>query len=146
LADGARLACGGLEGGPGGLFVLPTILVDVRPDMSIARDEVFGPVLCVLPFDTEEEAIAIANDTQFGLAAGIWTQNVQRAHRVANQVRAGTVWINAYRVVGYNAPFGGYKQSGWGRENGMQALDEYLETKTIWIELSGATRDPFTIG
>ncbi|MEH2498887.1 acyl-CoA reductase-like NAD-dependent aldehyde dehydrogenase [Bradyrhizobium sp. AZCC 1678] len=146
LADGARLACGGLEGGPGGLFVLPTILVDVRPDMSIVREEVFGPVLCVLPFDTEEEAIAIANDTQFGLAAGIWTQNVQRAHRVANQVRAGTVWINAYRVVGYNAPFGGYKQSGWGRENGMQALDEYLETKTIWIELSGATRDPFTIG
>ncbi len=146
VAEGARVACGGTDAGPGGLFVPPTVLVDVTPDMTIAREEVFGPVLCVLPFDTEQEAIAIANDTEFGLAAGIWTQNVQRAHRVANRVRAGTVWINAYRIVGYNAPFGGYKQSGRGRENGMQALDEYLETKTVWIELSGATRDPFTIG
>lgn len=146
VSEGARVVCGGPDAGPGGLFIPPTILVDVTPDMEIVRDEVFGPVLCVLPFDTEDEAIAIANNTEFGLAAGIWTQGVQRAHRVANAVRAGTVWVNAYRVVAYNAPFGGYKQSGWGRENGMQAIEEYLETKTIWIELTGATRDPFTIG
>ncbi|MFG1266079.1 aldehyde dehydrogenase [Xanthobacter aminoxidans] len=146
VAEGARVACGGADGGPGGLFVPPTILVDVTPQMTIAREEVFGPVLSVIPFDTEEEAIAIANDTEFGLAAGIWSLNLQRAHRVANKVRAGTVWLNAYRVVAYNAPFGGFKQSGSGRENGVGAVDEYLETKTIWIELSGATRDPFTIG
>ena len=146
VAEGARLACGGPDAGPGGLFVPPTVLVDVTPGMTIARDEVFGPVLAVIPFDTEEEAIAIANDTDFGLAAGIWSLNIQRAHRVANKVRAGTVWLNAYRVVAYNAPFGGFKQSGSGRENGVGAVDEYLETKTVWIELSGATRDPFTIG
>jgi acyl-CoA reductase-like NAD-dependent aldehyde dehydrogenase len=146
VEQGARVAHGGLEGGPGGLFVRPTILVDVNRDMTIVREEVFGPVLTVLPFDTEEEAVAIANDTEFGLAAGVWTLNVQRAHRVANRLRAGTVWINAYRTVAYNAPFGGYKQSGWGRENGMAVLDEYLETKTIWVELSGATRDPFVLG
>lgn len=146
VAEGARVVCGGGPGEAGGLFVQPTVLVDVRPDMTIAREEVFGPVLSVLPFDTEEEAIAIANDSRFGLAAGVWTQNVQRAHRMANRLRAGTVWINAYRVVAYNAPFGGYKQSGSGRENGLHAVDEYLETKTVWIELSGATRDPFTIG
>ncbi|MEP9349439.1 aldehyde dehydrogenase [Xanthobacter sp. KR7-225] len=146
VAEGARLACGGPDAGPGGLFVPPTVLVDVTPDMTIAREEVFGPVLSVIPFDTEEEAIAIANDTEFGLAAGIWSLNIQRAHRVANAVRAGTVWLNAYRVVAYNAPFGGYKQSGSGRENGAGAVEEYLETKTVWVELSGATRDPFTIG
>lgn len=146
VKEGVRLACGGPEAGPGGLFVPPTILVDVTPDMTIAREEVFGPVLSVIPFDTEEEAIAIANDTEFGLAAGIWSLNIQRAHRVANKVRAGTVWLNAYRVVAYNAPFGGYKQSGSGRENGAAAVEEYLETKTVWVELSGATRDPFTIG
>jgi aldehyde dehydrogenase (NAD+) len=146
VAEGATLACGGADASPGGLFIPPTILTGVTPDMGIAREEVFGPVLCVIPFDDEEEAIRIANDTEFGLAAGVWTLNVQRAHRMAGRIRAGTVWINAYRVVAYNAPFGGFKQSGWGRENGLQAVDEYLETKTVWVELSGATRDPFTIG
>lgn len=138
VEEGAELACGGLSAKEGGLFVAPTVLTGVRNDMRIAREEVFGPVLTVIPFDTEDEAIAIANDTEFGLAAGIWTLNVQRAHRLAARVRAGTVWINAYRVVAYNAPFGGYKQSGLGRENGMAALDEYLQTKTVWVELSGA--------
>lgn len=146
LAEGASLACGGEAAAQGGLFVPPTVLTGVTSDMSIARQEVFGPVLAVIPFDTEEDAIRIANATEFGLAAGVWTLNVQRAHRVTNRLRAGTVWINAYRVVAYNAPFGGYKQSGLGRENGMGGLEEYLETKTVWVELSGATRDPFVLG
>lgn len=146
LAEGAMLACGGEAAPQGRLFVPPTVLTGVTSDMAIAREEVFGPVLAVIPFDTEEEAISIANASEFGLAAGVWTLNVQRAHRVANSLRAGTVWINAYRVLSYNAPFGGYKQSGLGRENGMDAIEEYLETKTVWVELSGATRDPFVLG
>jgi aldehyde dehydrogenase (NAD+) len=113
--------------------------------MTVAQEEIFGPVLAVIPFDTEEEAIALANDSRYGLAAGVWSLNVQRAHRVANRLRAGTVWINAYRIVSYNAPFGGFGHSGVGRENGLQAVEEYTETKTIWIEMSGVTKDPFTI-
>ncbi len=145
-AEGAKLAYGGRQAPQGGFFVQPTILTQVNNRMDIAREEVFGPVLSVITFDTEEEAIRIANDTRYGLAAGIWTQNVQRAHRVATQLRAGSVWINAYRVTAPFAPFGGFKHSGIGRENGSDGMESYLETKTVWVELSGNLRDPFKLG
>lgn len=146
MEAGATVFCGGTDSGPGGLFVPPTILTDVRPDMEIVQEEVFGPVLVVLPFETEDEALTLAHDTKFGLAAGLWTQNVQRAHRIANRLRVGTTWINSYRVVAYNAPFGGFGLSGLGRENGLHAINEYLETKSIWIEIAGMPRDPFKMG
>lgn len=145
VAEGATLAYGGASTELGGYFIRPTLLTGVRNDMHVAQEEIFGPVLAVIPFDTEEEAIALANDSRYGLAAAVWSLNVQRSHRVANRLRAGTVWINAYRIVAYNAPFGGFGHSGIGRENGMQAVDAYTETKTVWVEMSGATKDPFTI-
>lgn len=146
-AAGARFACGGGSNASlGGYFIEPTVVVDVDPSMEIVRDEIFGPVLSVLSFETEEEAVAIANHTRYGLAAGIWTRSGQRGHRMAHAVRAGTVWINAYRVVAPNVPFGGFKASGLGRENGIDAMKHYTEPKAIWVELTGATRDPFTVG
>jgi aldehyde dehydrogenase (NAD+) len=145
-AEGARLVTGGGRPVGPGYFVEPTIFGDVDNGMGIARDEVFGPVLAALRFADEDEAIALANATEFGLAAGVWTRDVQRAHRMARALRAGTVWVNAYRAVGPMAPFGGYKSSGMGRENGLQAVAEYTELKTVWIELTGATRDPFQLG
>jgi aldehyde dehydrogenase (NAD+) len=133
--QGARLVSGGHRVGERGFFVEPTIFEDVTDQMSIARDEIFGPVVSVLSFDSAEEMIARANDTHYGLAAGIWTKNLDKAHWYARQVRAGTVWINCYHVVQATTPFGGFKMSGQGRENGEAALEHYTETKTVTIKL-----------
>jgi aldehyde dehydrogenase (NAD+) len=146
--DGARLATGGRkpEAYPDGLFVEPTVFVDVKNDMRIAREEVFGPILSVIPFATEEDALRIANDSDHGLAAGVWTTNLQQAHRMVRGLRVGTVWVNAYRLVSFDVPFGGVKQSGYGRENGPEGLRAYQQSKTVWIEMSGQVRDPFKLG
>jgi aldehyde dehydrogenase (NAD+) len=146
--DGATVTAGGAPPEElGGYFMAPTILSDVRPQMRIAQEEVFGPVLAVMTFSTDEEAVALANSTPYGLAAGVWTESIRRAHRIAARLDAGTVWINTYRSVAPNAPFGGVKQSGIGRESGVDSVLEYTETKTVWVETADASdRDPFRLG
>jgi aldehyde dehydrogenase (NAD+) len=119
------------------------VFADVTNQMRIAREEIFGPVVGVIKFKTEEEAVAIANDTEYGLVAGIWTRNVGRAHRVAAQIQAGMVWVNTYRFIRYNIPYGGYKVSGLNRENGAEGLEPYFETKSTIINLGGAYPDAY---
>jgi aldehyde dehydrogenase (NAD+) len=133
--DGAKCVTGGKRFGDRGYFVEPTLFTDVTDDMRIARDEIFGPVLSVLKFSDVDEIVRRANDTNFGLAAAVWTRDVAKAHRFASRVRAGTIWVNCYDVFDAAAPFGGFKQSGLGRELGEAGLAAYTETKTVTVAL-----------
>ena len=147
--EGAEARLGGeradVEGCGSGLFVQPTIFTGVRNDMTIAREEIFGPVLSVIPFDDEDEAVHIANDSPYGLAAGVWTEDVRRMLRMSEALDVGTVWVNTYRAVSFMAPFGGRGASGFGRENGLRAMDEFLQTKTVWISMTDKSPDPFAM-
>jgi aldehyde dehydrogenase (NAD+) len=149
VGEGATLLAGGRrpdsEVLAAGLFVEPTVFGDVRNDMRIAREEVFGPVLSVIPFRDEDDAVRIANDSDYGLGAGVWTRDMARAFRMSERIQAGTVWVNSYRAVSYMSPFGGYKDSGLGRENGIAAIQAYLQTKSVWINTGAPTGNPFTI-
>ena len=147
--EGARCVLGGGPytgpGARGNQFVKPTIFTNVDNHMRIAQEEVFGPVLSVIPFDTEEEAIRIANDVEFGLAAGVWTNNMGRAIRMSEKLHAGTVWVNTHRSVSYTSPFGGYKSSGIGRESGRDSILEYMQVKSVWIAHQPNASNPFIL-
>ena len=149
-AEGAKCILGGGPATspdlPGGQFVEPTIFTDVKPEMRIAKEEVFGPVLSIIGFDDEKQAIEMANNTIYGLAAGVWTEDIGRAIRVSKAIKAGTVWVNTYRAVSYMMPFGGMKYSGLGRESGIESIRGYLETKSTWISYAqGAPANPFVL-
>ena len=137
--EGAALVAGGerIDIGTGkGYFVQPTVFADVKPEMTISREEIFGPVLATIEFADLDEAIARANDSPYGLAAGIWTKDVKKAHYVAKKLQAGTVWINTYNIYDTATPFGGYKQSGFGREMSMHAIEHYTQLKSVWVDLN----------
>ncbi|MFC6066414.1 aldehyde dehydrogenase [Streptomyces ochraceiscleroticus] len=146
--EGARVLTGGnaTDGGLGGYFYEPTILVDVDNGMRVVREEIFGPVLAIMPFDTEDEVVRLANDTEYGLAAGVWTQNLSRAHRMAARLDAGTVWVNTYRAMSPMSPRQGFKTSGAGVEHGTETIKEYTRLKSVWINTSEEpVADPFTM-
>jgi aldehyde dehydrogenase (NAD+) len=144
--SGARIVTGGDDREMGGLFFAPTIIADVTNDSAVCQEEIFGPVLSMLRFKDEEQAVTLANDSRYGLAAGLWTRDIQRVFRMTKKLRVGTVWVNAYRTLNFAMPFGGVKASGFGRENGSEGLHEYLRDKAVWIETTGNTRDPFMLG
>jgi len=133
--EGAKLVCGGERVGNRGYFIQPTVFADVQDDMKIAREEIFGPVMSIIPFKTLDEVVTRANRTEYGLAAAVWTRDISKAHAIANSVRAGTVWVNCYNVLDPRAPFGGFKQSGIGRELGEYGLQQYTEVKTVTVKL-----------
>ena len=147
--EGAKCVLGGgpatKEEGGGKYFVKPTIFTGVDNKMRIAQEEVFGPVLSVIKFKDEDDAVRIANDIAYGLGAGVWTQSVRRAHTMARKIKAGTVWVNTYRAVSFLMPFGGYKASGLGRENGAEAIEGYLQSKSVWINNGPGGGNPFVM-
>ncbi|MGZ5569411.1 MAG: aldehyde dehydrogenase family protein, partial [Limisphaerales bacterium] len=135
LRDGACYLSGGKRKGDKGYFVEPTVIRDVKPTMSVVREEIFGPVVVAEPFTSPEELLPRANQSNYGLAAGVWTRDISKAHKVAAALRAGTVWVNCYNIFDSALPFGGYKQSGWGREMGHEVLNLYTQTKAVVIGL-----------
>jgi aldehyde dehydrogenase (NAD+) len=143
--EGARCVLGGKSRPDlgAGLFVEPTIFTDVKNSMRIAQEEVFGPVLAVIPFDDEAEAIAIGNDVTYGLAAAVWTRSLHRAMVMTDKLKAGTIWVNNYRATSFTSPFGGYKNSGIGRESGVETIKEFLHTKCVWISTDLDVPNPF---
>jgi len=147
--DGANLVTGGGPAREGvlsrGLFIQPTIFADVDNSMRVAQEEIFGPVLSIIPFGEEEEAIAIANASPYGLASGVWTENMARAMRMIRALDTGVVWVNTYRTAAPQGPFGGMKSSGFGRERGELGLLEFTTTKNVMIDYSSDTRDPFAM-
>jgi phenylacetaldehyde dehydrogenase len=133
--EGAKAVTGGGRFGDQGYFVEPTVLTNITPDMKVVREEIFGPVVVAAPFQSIDDIAAVANDSDYGLGAGIWTQDISKAHALAKKLRAGTVWINCYNVFDASLPFGGYKQSGWGREMGHEVLEAYTEVKAVTAQL-----------
>lgn len=147
--EGGRVLCGGervsLTAHPKGYFFAPTIFESAGSGDYLNQNEVFGPIMTLTRFQSESEVVELANNTRFGLAAGIWTRDVKRAHLVARHLQAGTVWINTYRAMAFNSPFGGFKDSGFGKQNGLESVRQYLQTKSVWCELSDEIRDPFVL-
>ncbi|PJK23650.1 aldehyde dehydrogenase [Mycolicibacterium goodii] len=147
-SEGARVLTGGnaTDAGLGGFFYEPTVLVDVNNQMRVVREEIFGPVAAIMPFDTEDEVVALANDTEYGLAAGVWTSNLARAHRMAGRLDAGTIWVNTYRAMSPMSPREGFKNSGIGVEHGTETMREYTRLKSVWINTDeGPVPDPFVM-